>query len=93
MQRILKKNRKIAFDTHFPSETRPWREFFKDEIARYSEVGLILRGARLRAGLSQKVLAKKCGVTQNNLSNMEHGKRSIGLRDRSKITCTFQRVL
>ncbi|HSX10315.1 MAG TPA: helix-turn-helix transcriptional regulator [Chlamydiales bacterium] len=60
------------------SETIPWRELAKDEIKKYSEVGLALRGARYREGLSQKALAKLCGISQDNLSRMEHGKRTIG---------------
>ena len=60
------------------SSIAPWRDLFKEEIARYSEVGLSLRGARYRENLSQRALAEQVGITQTNLSNMEHGKRPIG---------------
>lgn len=59
-------------------EATPWRELAKDEIKKYSEAGMALRGARYREGLSQKALAKLCGISQDNLSRMEHGKRTIG---------------
>ncbi len=56
----------------------PWREVAKDEIKKYTETGIALRGARYREGLTQKALAKLCGISQENLSKMEHGKRVIG---------------
>ncbi len=56
----------------------PWRELAAERISRFSEAGLVLRGARYREGISQKELAKKCGVSQDNLSRMENGKRAIG---------------
>jgi len=59
-------------------ESTPWEEVAKDRIERYSKSGLALRGARYRAGLSQKELAKRCDISQDNLSRMENGKRTIG---------------
>jgi DNA-binding XRE family transcriptional regulator len=38
----------------------------------------LLRGARHKAGLTQKNLAGRLGVHQHHLSEMENGKRSIG---------------
>ena len=38
----------------------------------------VLRGARYKAGLTQKSLAKRLGVHQHHLSEMENGKRPIG---------------
>lgn len=38
----------------------------------------ILKGARLREGLTQKALAEKLNIRQHHLSEMEHGKRPIG---------------
>lgn len=59
-------------------ESTPWKELAKDRIARYSKAGLALRGARFREGLSQKELALLCNISQDNLSRMENGKRTIG---------------
>lgn len=64
--------------TEDSSKASPWREAAKDEIKRYTEVGMALRGARYREGLSQKALAKLCVISQDNLSRIEHGKRTIG---------------
>ncbi len=56
----------------------PWREVFKEELKKYGEPGLMLRGSRYKAELTQKELAEAIGVSQNHISEMENGKRSIG---------------
>lgn len=66
-------------------ESTPWRELAKGEIEKYTEAGMALRGARYREGLSQKALAKLCGISQDNLSRMEHGKRTIGAKLAKKL--------
>lgn len=45
---------------------------------KYTKAGALLKGLRLREGLSQVAFAKKINVTQANLSNMENGRRPIG---------------
>lgn len=45
---------------------------------KYTRAGALLKGLRLREGLSQVAFAKKINVTQANLSNMENGRRPIG---------------
>ena len=57
----------------------------KERIKRFSKAGLALRGARYRKGLSQKELAKLCGISQENLSKMENGKRAIGEKVAKKL--------
>jgi DNA-binding XRE family transcriptional regulator len=56
----------------------PWREVFKDEIEKYSEAGLMLRGSRYKAEMTQKDVADALGISQNHISEMENGKRTIG---------------
>ncbi len=60
------------------SDSIPWEELAKDRIAKYGKAGLALRGARYREGISQKALAKKTGISQENISKMENGQRTIG---------------
>jgi DNA-binding XRE family transcriptional regulator len=55
-----------------------WRTAFTDLIDKFSEAGATLRGLRMRDGLTQKELAQKMGISQANISKMEHGKRPIG---------------
>ena len=40
---------------------------------------------RLRAGMTQKQLAEKCGIRRENISLMERGKRPIGLSVAKKL--------
>ena len=46
-------------------------------------LGLALRGARHREGLTQRELAEATGIPQRHISEMEGGKRQIG-RERAK---------
>ncbi len=55
-----------------------WREAFREGIEKFSEIGLVLKGGRHKAGLTQKALADQVGVKPHHISEMEHGKRSIG---------------
>jgi plasmid maintenance system antidote protein VapI len=59
-------------------EAIPWEEAAKERIAKYTKSGLVLRGVRCREGLSQKELASQCHISQENISKMENGKRTIG---------------
>ncbi|HEU5280500.1 MAG TPA: helix-turn-helix transcriptional regulator [Gammaproteobacteria bacterium] len=45
---------------------------------QYTKAGALLKGLRLREGLTQVEFAKRIAVTQANLSNMENGHRPIG---------------
>jgi DNA-binding XRE family transcriptional regulator len=63
-------------------ESVPWREAFAD-INDEQLPGVTLAGARVKEGLTQSELAKITGIPQRHISEMEHGKRSIG-RDRAK---------
>ncbi len=56
----------------------PWRDVFKKDIDKYSEPGLVLRGSRIKAEITQKELANAIGVSQHHISEMESGKRPIG---------------
>jgi len=56
----------------------PWREVFKEELKKYGEPGLMLRGSRHKAGLTQEKLAEALGISQNHISEMENNKRPIG---------------
>jgi ribosome-binding protein aMBF1 (putative translation factor) len=56
---------------------------------KYTKRGALLKGLRLREGLSQVEFAKKIKVTQANLSNMENGRRSIGKNIAKRIEKAF----
>jgi DNA-binding XRE family transcriptional regulator len=67
------------------TESIPWEELAKSRIAKYKKSGLALRGARYRENMSQKMLAKRTGVSQENISKMENGQRSIGEKVAKKL--------
>jgi DNA-binding XRE family transcriptional regulator len=56
----------------------PADEAFQDLTDRYSKAGALLKGVRIREGLTQIEFAKLINTTQANLSSMENGTRSIG---------------
>lgn len=68
----------------------PWREAAKDLISKYTETGMLIRGGRHKAGLTQKELAKKIGVLPHHISEMEHGKRPISKKMAQKLGEIFQ---
>lgn len=55
-----------------------WRDLFSKELESHSEQGLYLKGLRLREGYTQSVLGAMIGVSPNNISAMERGRRQIG---------------
>lgn len=70
-----------AYKTHSivtEEKSVSWREAFKEGVEKFAEAGLVLAGCRLKADMTQKDLAEKLGVKPHHISEMEHGKRSIG---------------
>ena len=53
-------------------------EAFKNLTDRYGKAGALLKGIRVREGLTQIEFAKLIGTSQANLSSMENGARPIG---------------
>lgn len=62
-----------------------WEDLAKERIAKYKKSGIALRGARYREGMSQKELGKRTGISQDNISRMENGKRAIGEQGAKKL--------
>lgn len=55
-----------------------WREVAKDNIRKFTEAGLAVRGARLKEEMTQQQLADAIGVRPHHISEMENGRRTIG---------------
>lgn len=62
-----------------------WTDVAKDSVAKHKQAGMVLRGARYRENMSQKELAKRSGVSQENISRIENGKRSVGEKVAKKL--------
>jgi len=45
---------------------------------KYTKAGALLRGLRIRDGLTQTQMAKKIRITQSDISQIENGVRNIG---------------
>lgn len=73
--------RSVGFES--TGEGAPWRSAFPEFAG--NEHGTILRGTRLKEGLTQKELAEKTGIPQRHISEMENGKRSIGKNRAEKL--------
>lgn len=59
-------------------ESTSWESLAKERINKHKKAGLALRGARFREGISQNDLAQKSGISQDNISRIENGKRTVG---------------
>lgn len=55
-----------------------WNILAKERIEKHNKAGLVLRGMRYRENFTQKELAAKSKVSQENISKMENGKRPVG---------------
>ena len=66
------------FEVKEDQQTIPWRETVASLTQKYTEAGIALKGARIKENLSQSDLANKLGIPQSHISDMEHGRRTIG---------------
>jgi ribosome-binding protein aMBF1 (putative translation factor) len=62
-----------------------WKIVAKDSLKKHKQAGMVLRGARFRESMSQKELARRSGVSQENISRIENGKRQIGEKVAKKL--------
>lgn len=77
-------------DAKGAGEPMPWREALKADLEKHGEVAAVLRGARLKEGLSQAALARKIGTTQGNVSQMEAGLRPLGKRMAQRLSLALK---
>lgn len=76
-------------------ESIPWRDAFPE--FKGNEAGTTLSGYRQREGKTQMQLAEATGIPQRHISEMENGKRIIGIvsakRLASALHCDHRRLL
>src|SRR5690242_7981150 len=65
----------------------PWREVFNELRPNDGIPSAVLRGSRVKEELTQIQLSEMTGIPRRHISEMEHGKRSIG-RDTAKKLAT-----
>jgi transcriptional regulator with XRE-family HTH domain len=67
-----------------PNDLISWEEVFP-EYEESELPGITLAGARYKEGMTQRELSRRTGIPQGHISEMENGKRSIGVRIAKKI--------
>lgn len=76
-------------------ESIPWRDAFSE--FKENAVGATLAGYRHREGLTQVQLSKLAGVPQRHISEMENGRRAIGVDNAKRLAavlhCDHRRLL
>ncbi len=60
-----------------------------DELFPNHHAGHSIRGLRYREGMTQTALAKTLGISAQNLSHIEHGRRAIGRNMAKRIAEIF----
>ena len=98
--RISKIQRELAKLVKAPQYTLTaddMRAILKKRDPLIGTLGGTIRAYRSREGLTQHNLAKKSGVRQSHISEMEKNKRSIGLKVAKKLAdalnCDYRRLL
>lgn len=64
-------------------------DVFANINEEYSKPGALLRGIRVREGLTQIAMAKLLKVTQSDISQMENGTRNIGRKLAQRVEALF----
>lgn len=76
-------------------ESIPWREGFTE--FKENPAGTILAGYRHREGLTQIQLSQATGIPQRHISEMESGRRAIGVVNAKRLAdalkCDHRRLL
>jgi len=76
-------------------DSTPWRDTFPE--FQGNEAGTTLSGYRHREGLTQMQLAEATGIPQRHVSEMENGKRIIGVVNAKRLAtalhCDYRRLL
>lgn len=70
-------------------ETPKERNVFERIEKKYTKAGVLLRGIRVREGLTQIQMAKKLKMAQSDISQMEKGTRKIGREVAQRIAKLF----
>jgi len=77
--KILLEDMNIATSQN-DSKSHPASDVLSNLWDQYTRIGSNLKGARYKNGFTQEELANKLKITQGDLSKMENGKRTIGVK-------------
>lgn len=74
-----------SIEAEAPGDARPWRDVFNELRPDDAIPSAILRGSRVKEGLTQVQLSAMTGIPRRHISEMEHGKRPIGRESARKL--------
>ena len=80
---------KIAEKYRVNNESINASDLFDNINKKYIKPGALLKGIRVRENLTPIQLAKLLGVTQSDISQMEHGVRKIGRKIAQRVEKLF----
>ncbi len=64
-------------------------EFFEKHFSGQAKAGVALKGYRYRENLTQQQLADAAGIPQRHISEMENGKRIIGVVNAKRLAAAL----
>lgn len=69
-----------------------WREMdaIREQVDKFGEQGVTLRGARGKEEMTQDQLSKATGIPRRHISEMENGKRPIGKKNAQKLAVVLK---
>ena len=83
-----------SIEAETKGEPRPWREVLNELRPDDTVPSAVLRGSRVKEGLTQVQLSEMTGIPRRHISEMEHGKRTIGKETAKKLgkalTCDYR---
>ena len=74
--RTLHTKERIRANDPVEEKSKPWREALG--LTEREAIGHALAGFRYKNKMTQAELAKKLGISQHHISEMEHAKKSLG---------------
>lgn len=86
-----------AIEAEPDSDSIPYEAFFNEHFPGKTEQEIALAGYRYREDLTQQQLSDLTGINRRHISEMEHGKRSIGKENAKKLAealhCNYRSLL
>lgn len=71
-------------------ETIPWREALRGVLSKHGEAATMVRGSRVKEGMTQVELAGKLGIPQQHVSEIENKKRPVGKAMAKRLARVFR---
>lgn len=74
----------------YRQDIMPWRQALKNVLSKHGEPAAMVRGSRIKDSITQAELARRLGIPQQHISEMENGKRPIGKAMAKRLARVFR---